>query len=117
MVQLTGAAEALPNLGTSDHVSIKFRCDIDKELTQEPQATAVYDWHSAPWNHIRGALKRALETWNDCEYDHPDEAEAQPVHYIQPVISDYVKKVVLKTYNPAPYRGGTGTAKKLSNTS
>ena len=98
-----GAAEALPNLGTSDHVSIKFRCDIDKELTQEPQATAVYDWHSAPWNHIRGALKRALDTWNDCDYDHPDEAEAQLVHYIQPVINDYVKKVVPKTYNPAPW--------------
>ena len=37
MSQFPGSAAALPNLGTSDHVSIKFRCDVVNGLPSEPQ--------------------------------------------------------------------------------
>jgi len=103
MSRFTGTAETLPNLGTSDHVSIKFKCQIHDELESEPPPTDVLLWHSAPWHHIRGAVKRSLAIWNDCDYESPDEAEAQLVHLVQPVINTYVKKSISKPYSPAPW--------------
>ena len=76
-----GSAEALPNFGTSDHVAIKFTCIVDSALDSEPPNTPVLNWMTAPWNHIGGAVKRALSAWNDSDYDSPDEAEAQLAHY------------------------------------
>ena len=64
MSTFIGSAVALPNLGTSDHVSIhvsiKFQSQVIEDLPATPRATEVLNCHSAPWNHIRGEVKRAL---------------------------------------------------------
>ena len=75
MSTFEGSATALPNLGTSDHVSIKFQSKVATELPETPKATKVLNWHSAPWNHIKGELRRALVTWNECSFSNPDDAE------------------------------------------
>ena len=64
-----GSAEALPNFGTSDLVAIKFKCNVDNALDSEPPNTPVLNWMTASWNHIRGAVKRALSVWNDSDYE------------------------------------------------
>ena len=103
MSHYTGSAVPMPNLGTSDHVSIKFVCNIADALPSEPDEESVLDWHSAPWNHIRGAVKRSILVWNDCDCESPEEAECQLHRLIHPFIADYVKEKTLKQYSPAPW--------------
>jgi hypothetical protein len=103
MSTFTGKTEPLPNLGSSDHISISFTCQVENELPDAPQATAVFNGHAAPWNHIRGAVKRSFMVWNDSDYESPDEAESNLRHLIQPIIDDYVPKSKPKKSGPTPW--------------
>ena len=60
MSPFDGSASAVANLGTSDHVSVRFTMHMTTPLEKQPAVLPVRNWSRAPWNHIRGAVKRAL---------------------------------------------------------
>ena len=99
----TGSAVALPNLGTSDHVSIKFQTQVIEDLPDTPRATEVLNWHSTPWNHIRGEVKRALILWNETEHLIPDDAELALSKAIHPIIKKHVPKTLPMKTSSAPW--------------
>ena len=103
MSTFEGSATALPNLGTSDHVSIKFQSRVAADLPETPKATKVLDWHSAPWNHIKGELKRALVTWNETDFSNPDNAEQALCAQIQPIIRKHVPETTPIKSTSAPW--------------
>ena len=74
MTPFQGAAAALPNMGTSDHVTISFTIQVEEPLPVPPINIKHWDWIRAPWNHIRGAVRRALKDWNACQFDSVDDA-------------------------------------------
>ena len=63
-----GTVTAMPHLGSSDHISIKFEINTGNALLCTPQATVVYDWHKTPWDHIKGAIERALADWDSHDF-------------------------------------------------
>ena len=54
----------------------------------------VYGWLKAPWNHIKGDVKRALKDWNPRGHKHVciDEVEAELQKILQVIINRHVKK-------------------------
>jgi hypothetical protein len=50
---------------------------MEHQVPDTPSTHHVYDWISAPWHHIKGALKRDLRDFDPGSYDTVDEAELQ----------------------------------------
>ena len=75
MTCFQGTAAPLTGLGTSDHVSITFKIDAEVEIPIAPKATDSWDWMRAPWNHIRGAVKRSLKGWKAIDHGSVDHAQ------------------------------------------
>ena len=60
MTDFEGTATAAAHIWTSGHVSILFEIQV---LLQVPEAASQSDslnWRKAPWDHIRGDVKRAV---------------------------------------------------------
>ena len=86
MTDFEGTTTAAAHIGTSDHVSIIFEIQV---LMQVPEAASQSDsvnWRKAPWDHIRGDVKRAVSEWI------PN--FAQSVSEVQTELDDLLWKVV-----------------------
>ena len=59
--------------------------------------------HSAPWNYIKGELKRALVTWNECSFSNPDDAGQALCARIQPNIRKHVPETAPMKSASAPW--------------
>ena len=68
----SGSAVDVANLGSSDHVAVKFDLHVSTPLLRSPSASPVLDWAHAPWHHIKGALKSQLTSFDLADYNADD---------------------------------------------
>ena len=81
----------------------EFQCQVIEDLPATPRATEVLNWHSAPWNHIRGEVKRALIKWNENEHTNPDDAEQDLTKLMAPILTKHVPKTLPMKTCSAPW--------------
>ena len=99
MTQHSGSARSRVGVGTSDHVSIDITLELNSEVPQSPAHKPTLLWKYAPWNHIRGAVKKGLKDW-DPRLLSVDEAEESLDEILCGVIRKYVK--TSKPKKPGP---------------
>ena len=85
-----GSARALANPGSSDHVAIGFEAQVISPPADTPDITPSRDWDRAPWNHIRGAIKKYLSDWDPCSFISADEAQSNLNEWFEAIIERYV---------------------------
>ena len=70
-------ASAMPNMrfGTSDHKSIGIVFQTKEVIADEEKRPDRLMWRSAPWDHIRGYLKRSFVGWTAKIFRDIDHAE------------------------------------------
>ena len=58
-------ADVMPNMpfGTSDHKAIQIGFKTPEKIGEVEKQPARLMWRSAPWNHIKGYLKRRFAGW------------------------------------------------------
>jgi hypothetical protein len=98
-----GSALPKPGLGTSDHISIDVTLNVGIELPAPPPHKPTRMWRQAPWNHIKGDIKRALLNWEPRSFDTVDEAEASLDQILQVIIDKHVKWSTPVEQKPAPW--------------
>jgi hypothetical protein len=59
-----GKAAPISGFGSSDHIAMKLSFAIGDGVPPTPVRHKVRDWKNAPWQHMKGAVKRALSGWN-----------------------------------------------------
>ena len=94
--------QALPHLGSSDHVSMLATFE-SVSMPAPPPKRRVFRWKSAPWDRIRGALRLKLGGWKASVFDTLDAAVDDLYEIIQSVIDRYVKTSVPGSARPAPW--------------
>ena len=100
MTQHSGSAVARVNAGTSDHITIDITLELQDTVPNSPVQKPTLLWQYAPWNHIRGAIKRELKHWGDDDSMSVDEAEASLDGILISVIEKYVNKSQPKKPGP-----------------
>ena len=93
----------VPSMGSSDHVSIRACFEVHDQPPDTPASHPVYVWSSAPWDHIRAALKHALKSWDPRVFKSVQDAELHLDEIFQSIISKYVKVKRLSAKLPAPW--------------
>ena len=88
---LAGSASSKTHIGTSDHLSISFEIQVDQPAPQVEPAAAALNWRRAPWDHIRGAVKRAVDGWAPRASQSVNEAEAELDEKLWVVVKKHVK--------------------------
>ena len=96
-----GRAIAESGFGSSDHLSLYLTFDTTQKIPTTPIRKSVRDWQNAPWNHMKGALKRALANWKPS--GGVDEAEADLDNLLSKVVDDYVKWKKPTRPGPTPW--------------
>ena len=96
-----GHATAEPGFGSSDHLSVYLTFDTAQKIPTTPIRKSVRDWQNAPWNQMKGALKRALANWKPS--GGVDEAEADLDTLLSKVVDDYVKWKKPTRPGPTPW--------------
>ena len=61
---IDGVASPDAGLGSSDHLSIWLTFQSVVAAPLPPKLHSVRNWLNAPWDHIRGAVRRALRSWD-----------------------------------------------------
>ena len=74
---LDGSAVEAAHLGTSDHVSIKFEIQVEAAIPEDESKAQARNWRKAPWNHIRGEVKRMTAGWTPKAEQSVTEAEEE----------------------------------------
>ena len=98
------SASAVANLGTSDHVSVRFTMHVTTLLEKQPAVLPVRDWAHAPWNHIRGAVKRALSYWDPSGCSSVDVAVDSLNDSLMCILDRYVPKAMMPGLpGPSPW--------------
>lgn len=85
-----GVASQSPNLGSADHVAVDLVFE-QSDLPSTPAVPEALDWALAPWDHIRGALRRALKEYNPRGFESVDAAAVRLDELILEVMDVYVK--------------------------
>jgi hypothetical protein len=106
-----GHTTAEQGSGSSDHLSVYLTFDTTQKIPTTPIRKSVRDWQNAPWNHMKGALKRALANWKPS--GGVDEAEADLDTLLSKVVDDYVKWK--SQLDPVLHLGGIATVKRFTN--
>ena len=101
MSDIDGTARELPGFGNSDHVAMALSFKMDGQMPPTPIKHQVQNWYNAPWNHIKGALKREFKDWTP--QGTVDEAEADFDKRINDIILKYVKWKKPATPGPTPW--------------
>ena len=101
MSDIKGIAIEAPGFGNSDHKSMSIVFESQEKIPSTPERKAVRDWHNAPWNHIRGAVKRALTHWKPT--GNQDDAEEELDAILSVIIEKYVKWKVPSQPGPTPW--------------
>jgi hypothetical protein len=88
----TGCLEVSPgiHIGNSDHISLHISRDTRLCVPEPPDRPEVYQWDSAPWDHIKGHLKRELVAYRPVGCH--EAAESQLNDILERTIGRYVKK-------------------------
>ena len=98
------SASAVANLGTSDHVSVRFTMHVTTLLEKQPAVLPVRDWAHAPWNHIRGAVKRALSYWDPSGCSSVDVAVDSLNYSLMCILDRYVPNATMPGLpGPSPW--------------
>ena len=71
---------------------------MEVKISIAPKATDSWDWKRAPWNHIRGAIRRDLKGWGAKDRDSVDEAQR-----LVKIRDQYVNKFRARTGGVAPW--------------
>ena len=97
---LDGSAVETPGFGNSDHTSmyLSFKCH---SIPVTPIKHSVYDWQSVHWNHIRGAVKRAVKDWKPTGT--VEDAEGDLDGILEAIIVDRVKMKAPAKPGPTPW--------------
>jgi hypothetical protein len=96
-------ATALPRMGTSDHFTLQLTVDLSLDVPVPPPDRTVYHWSSAPWNHIRGHLRRNFDGWDTHNYGSVEEAVAAFYAIVDSIIKLHVKSSVPRNARPVPW--------------
>ena len=100
ITHLRGKAVCWPGLGTSDHFSIGLDLDMESVVPPTPIKEPTLLWQHAPWDHIKGAVRRALDGWDPMAFEDVDDAEKDLDNILQEIIDHYLKKS--KPRKPGP---------------
>ena len=100
MTTLTGSATERPGAGTSDHISIDITLELQSVVPIQPDLKPTLLWQHAPWDHIKGAVKRETKSWEASEYTTLDEAVYDLDSRLCTIINKYVK--LSKPKKPGP---------------
>ena len=100
ITHLHGKAVCWPGLGTSDHFSIGLDLDMESVVPPTPIKEPTLLWQHAPWDHIKGAVRRALDGWDPMAFEDVDDAEKDLDNILQEIIDHYLKKS--KPRKPGP---------------
>ena len=98
---IDGVALAAPGFGNSDHVSPRLSFKVGEQVPSTSITHQVWDWHSAPWTHIKGAVKREFADW--VPSGSVDGAEADMDDRINKVLCNYLKKKSPAVTGPTPW--------------
>ena len=90
MTDFPGTAVESPHLGSSDHVAVKFEIQVEQKIPCVEQPSSR-NWKKAPWDHIRGDLKRALHDWSPDKLQSMDSVEAELDEIMWTVVNKHVK--------------------------
>lgn len=86
-----GEAYPAAHIGTSDHVSILFEIKVAAAVPTDDSMVKTRSWRRAPWNHIRGHIKRAVEGWKPNINHTTSEAEYELDDLLWKVVDKHVK--------------------------
>ena len=73
------------------------------EAVQTLDVTPSRDWERAPWNHVRGAIRKYLQDWDPYNFYSPDDAQTNLNEWFDAVIERYVPLKSSKLIAPAPW--------------
>ena len=97
-----GEANAAAHFGTSDHVSIEFEIHVDSEILDEEKENEKLNWRKAPWDHIRGEVKRMLKDWKPHK-SNLDAAADELDEMLWKVVKRHVKPRAPTRRRPVPW--------------
>jgi hypothetical protein len=98
-----GSCELCPHFGTSDHLSLYLEIPTTMPCPEPSTRRLVYLWKSAPWNHIRGYLRRELAGWSAHDFDSVDDADRALNKIELDATKRYVKQRVPRRMKPTPW--------------
>jgi hypothetical protein len=98
-----GTYELCPHFGTSDHLSLFVTMPVKMPCPAAPASRLVYMWKSAPWNHIKGYLKRLLQGWDSDRFESVDAADRALNRIQLDAIKKYVKQRMPGRPKPTPW--------------
>ena len=103
MSSIPGVASPAPSMGSSDHKSVWVSFQAGTQPPSTPESSLVHDWSSAPWDHIRGYLRRVLLKWDPRCCESVTTAEESLRGFMQAAIDKYMKVKRMTPKLPAPW--------------
>ena len=101
--KVDSSATHIMKIGTSDHCSIKLKFTAVDSVPKAPERQPILRWDPAPWNHIKGAIKRELTHWDPRTFSSVDAAEANVDGILEKIIVKYVKKTIPRSTPSHPW--------------
>ena len=89
---LQGKAVCWPGLSTFDHCSIGLDLDMESVVPSTPIKEPTRLWQYAPWGHIEGAARTALDGWDPMAFEDVDDAKTDLDDILQEVIDHHLKE-------------------------
>ena len=75
---------------------------MDREILDEEKDNEKLDWRKAPWNHIRGEVKRVFRDWKPNK-SNPDAAADELDEMLWKVVKRHVKPRAPTRRRPVPW--------------
>ena len=89
ITHIDGVAVPTPGFGNSDHISMKLTFGVGDKIASTPVRRPVFNWHNAPWKHIKGELRREFADLKPEGSTH--EAEKDMDTRVNTIITRHVK--------------------------
>jgi hypothetical protein len=101
--KIDSIAKPIIKIGTSDHSSIGIKFAAVRSVPVAPERQPILRWDLAPWNHIKGAVKRELTHWDPRTFSTVDAAVASLDGILEEIIVKYVKKTIPRSTQSHPW--------------
>ena len=98
MSSTPGSATPVEPMGSSDHKPVRIVLQVGSQPPPTPRVQSVYDWASAPWSHMNGALK-----WDPRKFGSTNQAEAALNRIFKSVLDRCVRLKKVGAKLPAPW--------------